>query len=185
MTPHTTTVRRRIGARAAAACSALSVGLFVVTALGIALTPNTVEAAGTRQGSVTFQAGGGGAGLITSGGSAGFLMVLPTGAACSGSGSAGYRWDTFLVDASVDPGALRFVAGPQPVGDALVTFLRDIDGGKLSQKFPAGSPAGFIPEIPSISLPNTVTPLPLGTYRIGVACNFNQLTQQYWDTTIV
>ena len=123
-------------------------------------------------------------GAITAGGSADFTMKVPQGAACQGSGANNYRWETFLVSASVDVGALTFGSGPNTVAGSFVSAMFSADGEAVSTKFPGANPLGIISGMPQLSLPNTATPLPLGDYKIGVACQLSGAIQEYWSTSI-
>lgn len=158
--------------------------LFGVAALvAVVATLGTADAA-SFEGEVTFADG---TGAITSGGSGVFSMGVPSGSACQGSGSAGYRWETFLVSADVDIASLSFTDGPAPIVGSFVAPLFDLNGNQVSTKFPSASPLGLISGIPAISLPNTVdgrglAGIPAGGYRIGVACRFQTTVQEYWAT---
>ena len=142
------------------------------------------SAAATLQGAVSFTDGGGAA---TSGGSGTVTMKVPTGAACQGPGSSGYRWETYLVSVGVDVAALTFSSSPNPVSGQFVVPLFDLNLLQVSTKFPAASPLGLISGIPAISLSNTIDGngllgLPLGTYKIGIACTYQGAIQEYWMT---
>ncbi len=118
-----------------------------------------------------------------------FTLQLPADAKCPGdSAHDQWRFQTFIVPASVDPGTLDYgVIGPQgkdqfalygvntnPVVDSL-----------LQQNQAAGQP-GVIPPIDPLSFavfpPGT---LPSGHYRLGVACTLARKTSTYWDTEVV
>ena len=164
------------------AISALAVALIAVSLVSIGIgTEQRAFAAGTLTGAVTFADT---SGTITAGGSADFTMKVPQGAACQGSGASNYRWETFLVSASVDVGALTFGSGPNAVPGSFVSAMFSVDGEAVSTKFPGSSPLGIISGMPQLSLPNTATPLPLGVYKIGVACQLSGAIQEYWSTTI-
>lgn len=164
------------------AISALAVALIAVSLVSMGIgTERRAFAAGTLTGAVTFADT---SGTITAGGSADFTVKVPQGAACQGSGASNYRWETFLVSASVDVGALTFGSGPNAVGGSFVSALFSADGEAVSTKFPGANPLGIISGIPQFSLPNTATPLPLGEYKIGVACQLSGAIQEYWSTTI-
>lgn len=173
--------RRRLVAKAARAATVLSGAMFVITMVSaISGTEPTVSAAGTLRGSPTFSNG---TGAITTGGSSPFTMALPAGAACQGSGPAGYRWESYLVSASVDVGALTWNIGPNPVSGSIVTSLYNPDGEQIATKFPSSNPAGLISGIPQIALPNLPVTLAPGVYTIGIACTFSGATQDYWAST--
>lgn len=164
------------------AISALALALVAISVVSMGIgTERRAFAAGTLTGAVTFADT---SGPITAGGSGDFTMKVPLGAACQGSGASNYRWETFLVAASVDVGALTFGSGPNAVGSSFVSAVFGADGDPVSTKFPGASPLGIISGIPPLSLPNTATPLPLGVYKIGVACQLSGAIQEYWSTTI-
>lgn len=127
--------------------------------------------------------------VLTEGGSTtSFGLQLPTGASCPGD-SANDQWrvQTFIVPARVDPGTLTYnVVGPEGEG---VYALYGLDTNPLTSRLTAqnarpGTP-GLITGLPSASFevfpPGT---LPVGEYRIGVACTFFAETASYWDTAI-
>jgi len=148
------------------------------------LPASDASAAASLQGAVTFSNGGGAA---TSGGSGNFSMAVPSGAACQGPGSSGYRWETYLISASVDVGSLTFSSGPNAISGQFVAPLYDLNFLQVSTKFPSASPLGLISGIPAISLPNTIdgnglAGLPVGTYKIGIACTYQGAVQEYWMT---
>jgi hypothetical protein len=152
------------------------------TASLITGTGGRVYAANGFQAAVTLL---GPSGPITEGGSAVFTMQLPSGAACQGSGASNYRWETFLVSASVDPATLTWNAGgPNPISGAVVTAQFNSFGEQVSSKFPSNSPLGLISGMNDTSLPNTLSPLAFGDYKIGVACQLSGTTQEFWSTTI-
>ena len=169
-----------VSARFVAAAATIALLLASITLL--ATTGSFASAAGTSQGGVTFAAQG--QGTITSGGSGTFNMTPPANSACQGSGSSGYRWETFLVSASVDVGTLTFTSGPAAVDGTFVTALYDQFSEQVSTKFPATNPLGLISGIPLLSLPNTTGSLAVGSYKIGIACAFGGAIQEFWSTQI-
>lgn len=182
MKSHTLTRFRRRAHPVGRAITALALGLMATSVVSLVVgNENRVFAAGTLAGVVTFADS---SGPITAGGSADFTMKLPQGAACQGSGTSNYRWETFLVSASVDVSALSFTSGPEPVSGAFVSAVYSSDGEAVSTKFPSASPLGLISGMPQLSLPNTSTPLPAGDYKIGVACQLSGAIQEYWSTAI-
>ena len=162
----------------------LSAVMLAMNLLAVFDSAPAASAAGTNNGTVSFSNTDNVA--ITSGGSANFNLVLPGTAACPGSGADGYRWQGFLVAAAVDPGALVFGAGPQPVGTNFVASLQGTDGQFLRNRFPAAEPVGLITGVPTINFVPFPVPgtLPAGTYKIGIACTRTQETLSYWATTI-
>lgn len=173
---------RRTAFLVARAGAVLCAAMFVVSLVSaVAGGDRPVSAAGTLRGAVTLSNG---TGVITTGGSGAFTMALPAGAACQGGGPAGYRWETFVASAAVDPGSLTWNIGPNPVAGSVVSSLYNVDGEQVATKFPATNPLGLISGIPQISLPNLQTTLTPGTYRIGVACTFAGATQDFWSSTL-
>jgi hypothetical protein len=167
----------------ARAGTAMCGSMLLLTVISAARgTDPSALAAATSRGAVTFSTG---AGPATSGGSANFTMLLPSGAACAGGGPAGYKWETFLLSGSIDIGALTWGAnGPNPVTGALVTSMYSADSEQVTSRFPGTNPLGIISGIPQLSLANTVSSLPVGTYRIGIACTFGGATQDYWSSNL-
>ena len=160
------------------------ISTVVALATLVGLPARHVSAAASLQGAVTFANGGG---ATTTGGSGNFSMAVPSGAACQGPGSSGYRWETYLVSAAVDVGALTFSSGPNAITGQFVAPLYDLNFLQVSTKFPSASPLGLISGIPAISLPNTIdgnglAGLPVGTYKIGIACTYQGAVQEYWMT---
>jgi hypothetical protein len=157
--------------------------MLALNVFGVFNAAPSAAAAGTSNGAVSFSDG---TNPITGGGSANFNIVLPGTAACPGSGADGYRWQGFIVAASVDPGALVFGAGPQPVGDSFVSSLVSSTGQFLRNQFPAAEPVGLISGIPAVTFSSLTVPgvLPVGSYKVGIACTRTQETLTYWSTTI-
>ena len=118
-------------------------------------------------GSVSLSPGSG-----TSSGTS-FAPSLNGSSSCPGDGGAGYRWQTFLIDSSVDLQTVQFDAtGPVPSLPA--------DAGKFSQALFDSSAAKVVDWSPEAGS-GAVTPIPTmsfvgngavpdGTYHIGVAC---------------
>jgi len=164
------------------AITALALALIAVSLLSLGTgSERSAFAAGTLTGAVTFSDT---TGPITAGDSTAFSMILPPLAACQGGGSLGYRWETFLVAAGVDVGALTFGSGPNAVAGSFVSAMYSADGDPVSTEFPGASPLGIISGIPQMSFPSIPTSLPLGDYKIGVACQLNGAIQEYWSTAI-
>ena len=67
---------------------------------------------------------------------------------------------------------------------ALVTSMYSADGEQVTSKYPGTNPLGIISGVPQLSLANTVSSLPVGTYRIGIACTFGGATQDYWSSNL-
>ena len=179
----TTLLTRRRLCNGARAVTAVSAAMLALNVFGVFNAAPSAAAAGTSNGAVSFSDG---TNPITGGGSANFNIVLPGTAACPGSGADGYRWQGFIVAASVDPGALVFGAGPQPVGDSFVSSLVSSTGQFLRNQFPAAEPVGLISGIPAVTFSSLTVPgvLPVGSYKVGIACTRTQQTLTYWSTTI-
>ena len=111
-------------------------------------------------------------------------MQLPSGAHCQGSGASGYRWESFIVSASVDPATLTWADGPNAVAGALVSRLYSTIGDPVSTKQPGSSPLGLISNIPQTSLGDSLGSLPVGDYKIGIACQLSGATQEFWVANI-
>lgn len=163
---------------------ALAAALLAIAAAGSLSA--TANAAATLEGTVSFTDSGG---ATTSGGSGDFSMSVPSGSACQGSGATGYRWETFLAGDDVAIGDVTFSSGPDPISGKFVAPLFDATGEQVSTKFPSNSPLGLISGIPSLSLAKTVAGLglagiPVGYYRIGIACTHLTAVQEYWATLI-
>lgn len=126
-----------------------------------------------------------------------FALRIDGGATCDGTGGAGWRAHTFIVDATDDPAAIDFVTDsslpPGNPGDD-----RDAsDGSVLSALFkgntrvinlqPAASPAGLInpDSLTGFTFSAESWALVTGNYKIGVACvDPAGTTRQWWDMTV-
>lgn len=179
---------RRVARDATRTASVLSAVMLAIAswmfATGAGVAP--AGAVATNSGPLRVAAPAGGAnagGVLNSGGSAtDFTLQLPDGAKCAGdSATDGYRVQSFMVPASVDPGALTFdAAGPTPNGTGasfrqplydtngapLVNHQTDIEvegqeGGNISGT-PAFDFAVFGDEGPTV--------VPAGSYTMGLAC---------------
>lgn len=124
-----------------------------------------------------------------SGGSATpFSLRLPEGAACPGdSANAGYRVQSFIVPATVDPGGLQYNS-IGPVGQGMYSlfdvFTRTYAQEQTENAQHEGEP-GMIVNLPSFNY--AVVPrgsLRDGTYHIGIACSHYNATVKYWSTDI-
>ncbi len=175
-----TTGRGRM--RAARLGTAFASVMLAISVVGVAAgVAGRTYAAGTPSGAVSFIDG---AGPATTGGSGAFTMQLPAGAACQGSGASGYRWESFIVSATVDPATLTWADGPNPISGALVSRLYSTIGDPVSTKQPGSSPLGLISNIPQTSLGGTLGSLPVGDYKIGIACQLSGATQEFWVANI-
>ncbi|MSV79184.1 MAG: hypothetical protein F2868_00810 [Actinobacteria bacterium] len=168
--------------RAARLGTAFASVMLAISVVGVtAGVAGRTYASGTPTGAVSFIDGNG---PTITGGSGAFTMQLPSGAHCQGSGASGYRWESFIVSASVDPATLTWADGPNAVAGALVSRLYSTIGDPVSTKQPSNSPLGLISGIPETSLGGTLASLPVGDYKIGIACQFSGATQEFWVATI-
>jgi len=121
-----------------------------------------------------------------------FSLSLPKKAACPGDTMHDdWRYSTFFIPSTVDPGSLRFsMTGPaNPGHDARISLYEVVDKPFLNKFLEpndtSGKP-GTIPPFPAFyfgKLPFDY--LPSGTYLMGVACSDgNGTTRTYWDTQI-
>lgn len=155
---------------------------------------------GTLQGAATIKTAGGAANLQSGDGATQWTLRLPAGASCPGdSPNNGWRWQTYMVPASVDPSTLTFGStGPTPLGTG-ASFRQPLYFGTsqgasagnpvVNQQTPAASPApgpGPIVNIPDFDL-QVFTPgqIPAGVYNLGIACTLGgpSATQMsnYWN----
>ncbi|MEN9643496.1 MAG: hypothetical protein RL238_165 [Actinomycetota bacterium] len=121
--------------------------------------------------------------VLTAGGSAtAFSLTPPAGAACTGdSATDGYRVQTYIVPASVDPATLRFDStGPLPAGTgaALRLPLFATTGTPIVDRTTgvktSPTSGGLITGLPTVNFAvfgaSGPTVVPPGTYNVGVAC---------------
>ncbi len=121
---------------------------------------------------------------LAAGGSATpFALAPPAGAACTGdSATGGYRVQSYIVPAGVDPGTLTFdSSGPAPQGtgvDLRLPLFSSIGASPYVDQTTAvatttGGP-GLVTGLPSFSFaafgPDGPTFVPPGTYNVGLAC---------------
>ena len=111
----------------------------------------------------------------------------PAGAACQGdSATGGYRWQTFIASASVDPGTLTYAggAGPNAVAGAVVQPLITPTSTPIFDQTTSVNTALLTP-IPTFDF--TAFPVgffPTGTYNVGFACTLSNATTRYWSAPI-
>ena len=195
--------RRRIARDIARAGTVVSAALFVVS-LTQATWPNAaVSAAAQNAGNAQILAPSEvtlGAPLPSGGSATVFALTPPPGASCTGdSTTGGYRVQSYIVPASVDPATLTFGAqGPLPAGTGayLSQPLFSGAGTPIVNKTTAvaSSPGGggLLTGLPTISFgvfgasgPQIV---PAGTYNIGFACTLGlaSATQldKYWNAVL-
>jgi hypothetical protein len=163
-----------IAAFAAVATGLLAAGVDVASAAP--LPPNTAPA-----GSVTVAPATGTA--ATS-----FGFTLPGGASCPGDGTAGYRWQTFIIPNAADASQLVFVGGSPSIGGSSTgIFPLFSSGNPIVDQNPALTTgavtvAGTLFQL-SVFPANTFTNG--GIYKIGVACTDGLgVAQTYWQTKL-
>jgi hypothetical protein len=179
-------------------CAVVSAALCVVT-LG---SSHDSSAAGVNAGALQVVVPPGTANQgqpLTAGGSAtAFELAPPAGASCKGdSATGGYRVQSYIVPASVDPSTLTFDSGgPIPLGTgANLRFPLFSSGGgtpfvdQTTAVATAPGGGGLLTGLPPFSFaafgadgPNFV---PAGTYNLGLACTLGaaSATQQdrFWN----
>lgn len=117
-----------------------------------------------------------------------FSVRLPDGATCPGdSANDGWRVQTFIVPAANDLGRLDYGA-TRPRGDFMYG-LYTTEGRPYTQILLAQNPGPGIPGVilamPALSFaPFTPDLLPVGRYRIGVACSYFEVGERYWDAEL-
>lgn len=155
-----------------------------LASLAVVLSPARIASA-AAEGVVTL--------TPTSGtGSTNFNMALPAGASCSGSGTSGYRWETFIVTRTVDVSTLTFLDGPSAVGGSFTSSLTNTAGDIVKQKFPSASPVGLISGVPQMNFSSLIgSGITAGEYKVGIACvNLGASTPgsveggHYWERVI-
>ena len=197
------TNKRRVARDLARAGTVVSAALFAVS-LAQATWPNaSVSAAAINAGAAQVLVAPGaptaGQPLARGGSATVFALTPPAGASCTGdSTTGGYRVQTYMVPASIDPATLTFgPQGPLPAGT----------GASLRQPlFSAGTPVinkttavastaggpGLLTGLPTISFglfgasgPQIVPP---GLYNLGYACTLGvaSATQldKYWNVQL-
>ena len=180
----------------------LGAALLTLTVVNAVRAGSQASAAGANAGSlqVLVPPGQATAGQPLNAGGSGtaFALAPPTGAACTGdSATGGYRVQSYMVPASVNPSTLTFDAnGPVPAGiganlrlplfgsaggspfvDQTTAVATTLGGGGLLVNLPSFSFAVFAPDGPSF--------VPPGTYNLGFACTLGvaSATQQdkFWN----
>ena len=195
-----TPTRRRVARDLARAGTVVSAALFLVS-LTQATWPNAaVSAAAQNAGNAQILAPSEatlGAPLASGGSATVFALTPPSGASCTGDSTAGgYRVQSYIVPASVDPATLTFgPQGPLPAGTGanLRQPLFSGAGTPIVNKTTAVASApgggGLLTGMPTISFgvfgasgPQIV---PAGTYNVGFACTLGlaSATQldKYWN----
>ena len=195
-----TPTRRRVARDLARAGTVVSAALFLVS-LTQATWPNAaVSAAAQNAGNAQILAPSDvaiGAPLSSGGSATVFALTPPSGASCTGDSTAGgYRVQSYIVPASVDPATLTFgPQGPLPAGTGanLRQPLFSGAGTPIVNKTTAVASApgggGLLTGMPTISFgvfgASGPQIIPAGTYNIGFACTLGlaSATQldKYWN----
>ncbi|MGZ4770056.1 MAG: hypothetical protein ACXVLX_15420 [Ilumatobacteraceae bacterium] len=187
-----TTRRRRLVLNSTRAAAVASAAMLVVS-LGAG---SPASAAGANAGSLLLQVpppdASAGQPLTSGVQTTPFALVPPAGAACSGdSATGGYRVNSYIVPASVDPGTLQWDSnGPTP----------QVTGANLSEPLFSSSNTPFVNATTAVStgqltgLPpfsfavfgaSGPAVVPAGTYNVGLACTLGpkSSTQEdkYWN----
>ena len=161
------------------------------------LSAPTANAAGVPQpGGATIRTPGGAADLSSGTSASTFTVRLPSGAACGGdSANDGYRVQSYIVPASVDPSTLTFdLSGPIPntVGAGYRQPLYDTTGTPYvnAQTAAAATPPG---PGPIVNIPDfdykVFAPgnIPAGAYNVGIACTLGPAgatqMKEFWNVT--
>ena len=120
-----------------------------------------------------------------------FTLQLAAGAnACPGdSASGGFRWNSYMVPASVDPATLTYGASG-PIAPAGVAFTQPLfssgNAALINRNLAPDTAVVFGVGVVSFNayqfLPSGV---PNGAYRIGIACTLNGQTERFWQTQVV
>ncbi|MSY75935.1 MAG: hypothetical protein F2659_01575, partial [Actinobacteria bacterium] len=195
-----TPTRRRVARDLARAGTVVSAALFLVS-LTQATWPNAaVSAAAQNAGNAQILAPSEvtlGAPLASGGSATVFALTPPSGASCTGDSTAGgYRVQSYIVPASVDPATLTFgPQGPLPAGTGanLRQPLFSGAGTPIVNKTTAVASApgggGLLTGMPTISFgvfgASGPQIIPAGTYNVGFACTLGlaSATQldKYWN----
>ncbi len=118
-----------------------------------------------------------------------FSLRLPTGSACPGdSANDDWRVQSFIVPAATDLAVLRY-GSTRPRGEFMYG-LYTTEGRPYVQVLLAQNPSpgqpGQILDPPPLSF-GVFTPdlLPVGLYKIGIACSYYEIGAKFWDAEIV
>jgi len=161
------------------------------------LTPSVASAAGVLQGAAEVRNAGGAAVLNTGNSDTTFTLRLPAGATCAGdSANDGYRVQSYMVRASVNPSTLQFnAAGPTPGGlgasfsQPLFTTASSayVNANTANATTPPGP--GPIVNIPDFNMA-VFSPgdIPAGAYNLGIACTLGPASatqmKEFWNIPI-
>ena len=185
---------RRIARDLARAAAAVAAVMLVLGVAGPLLSASRVALAATNGGTLQVlvpSATGVGAPLTHGGSATPFVLAPPSAASCSGDSVAGYRTQSYIVPATVDPNTLTFdSAGPTPAdtGANLRQPLYDTTGTAwLSRTVGIGD--GLVLGLPTTPFDFAVYGagaaqlIPPGTYNLGIACTGPTTSHldKYWN----
>ena len=189
MTPHPR--RRRLARDLSRAAAALSAAMLV---FGLA-AGSSDRASAAPAGSLTILKGSnpGAGGLLTSGGSATvFALQAPSGAACAGDGTKGYRIQTFMVSSSVNLDTMKFDAGgPSPSSTGATVRIPLFSSGNPVVDVNPALTTGAIPNVGTFDFAISgfsASLVPNGSYLMGFACTQDtaagKVLDKYWTVGI-
>ena len=117
-----------------------------------------------------------------------FSMDPPAGASCSGAGTTGYRFHTYMLAANNDPSTLSYNAsGPQGASGFAAPLVSGA-GSAWVNKSPAASPLGLITDTSTLKMTSVAigTNIANGVYKIGYICTLSGVIDagKYWETQI-
>ena len=187
----------RLAARTGAAGSAVVLAVSAWATWSPSFLGAVAPIAGEAQVVVPEGTEGSGVPLESGGSTTAFSIGLPAGAACTGdSATGGYRIQSYMVPAAIDPATLKFNAnGPTPSGvdvDFSQPLFDTVGGTPYVEALTAiadtpGGP-GLILSIPGFNFAvfSTGHILP-GVYNLGIACTLGPPTEEdqlekYWNT---
>lgn len=198
---HFTVSQRRSVRNLARAGAVVSTAMLMVNIAGVVGAGGQMVSAATNAGAVHVVVPPGTAAEgqpLSSGGSAtAFALAPPSGVACTGdSATGGYRIQSYMVPAAVDPATLTFDAnGPLPAGTG-ANYRQPMysAGGTPFVNATTGiatatSPGGLLTGIPAFAFDlfgaAGPTVVPAGTYNLGFACTLGTASatqlDKYWN----
>ena len=202
MTPKSRPPQPRYARQFVRATAVLGAALLTVTVVSAIRSGFGADAAGANGGALQVLVPPGqptaGQPLTAGGSGTAFALSPPTGAACTGdSATGGYRVQSYMVPANVDPSTLTFDAnGPVPAGigaNLRLPLFGSAGGSPFVQQTTAVATApgggGLLVNLPSFSFavfaPDGPSFVPAGTYNLGFACTLGNPspTQQdkFWN----
>ena len=179
-------------------CRFGAIGSFVMLILAVSTlwSGSGPEVEAASAGPLVVQGGPGTAAAgqtLTTGGSAtAFTFQLPSGAACTGDSPNGFRVQSYMVPAAVDPQTLKFnVLGPNPAGSG-ASYSQPLFLSSSGQRFnnvATGIGDGLVLTLPGFDFTSTrfvagfVLP---GTYNVGILCTKSAGAEvdKFWNTQL-